>query len=62
MFNFELTLEEANLVLGSLGKQPYDAVAALIMKIKQQAEPQIPRVQKEVEEAASRQKTEEQAA
>ena len=62
MFNFELTLEEANLVLGSLGKQPYDTVAALIMKIKQQAEPQIPRVQKEVEEAASRQKTEEQAA
>lgn len=53
MFNFELTLDEANLILAALGKQQYDAVAGLIMKIKQQAEPQIPRVQKELEEAAA---------
>lgn len=56
MFNFELTLDEANLILAALGKQQYDAVAGLIMKIKQQAEPQIPRVQKELEEAATQQK------
>lgn len=60
MFNFELTLDEANLILAALGKQQYDAVAGLIMKIKQQAEPQIPRVQKELEEAAARQKAAEE--
>ena len=60
MFNFELTLDEANLILAALGKQPYDAVAGLIMKIKQQAEPQIPRVQKELEEVAARQKAAEE--
>lgn len=42
MLKFELTLNEANLVLGALGKQPFDAVAALINKIQQQAQPQLP--------------------
>lgn len=49
MFNFELTLDEANVVLGSLGKQPYEAVANLIQKIREQAQPQLARVQAEVE-------------
>lgn len=61
MFTFELTLDEANLVLGALGKQQYDAVAGLIMKIKQQAEPQIPRVQQELEAAAAARKAEAEA-
>jgi hypothetical protein len=42
MLKFELTLNEANLVLGSLGKQPFDTVAALINKMQQQAQPQLP--------------------
>lgn len=52
MFNFELTLEEANLVLGALGKQPFDSVAALIANIRQQAEPQLERVAAERAAAA----------
>jgi len=39
---FELTLQEANTVLGALGKQPFDAVAQLITNIQQQAQPQLP--------------------
>jgi hypothetical protein len=42
MLKFELTLNEANLILGSLGKQPFDTVASLITKIQQQAQPQLP--------------------
>lgn len=54
MFKFEFTLDEANFILGALGQQPFDKVANLIAKIKQQAEPQIPQVQKELEEAAAK--------
>ena len=42
MLHFELTLQEANAVLGALGKQSFDSVAALITKIQQQAQPQLP--------------------
>jgi hypothetical protein len=42
MLKFELTLDEANTVLGSLGKQPFDIVAGLITKIQEQAQPQLP--------------------
>lgn len=49
MFQFELTLDEANLVLASLGKQPYDSVASLIQKLRGQAQPQLERVQAEIE-------------
>ena len=48
MFHFELTLDEANLVLAALGKAPFDQVANLIGKLKQQAEPQLQRVQVEL--------------
>ena len=44
MLNFELTIEETNTILASLGKQPFDAVAAIITKIQQQAAPQVPAV------------------
>ena len=40
-FTFELTDQEANIVLSSLAKQPYEAVAGLIVKIQQQAERQL---------------------
>lgn len=36
-----LTVDEANLILGALGKLPYEQSAALIMKIKSEAERQI---------------------
>lgn len=49
MFQFELTLDEANLVLASLGKQQYDSVASLIQKLRGQAQPQLERVQAEIE-------------
>lgn len=38
---FELSLEEAQIVLVGLSKLPYEAVADLIDKIKAQAAPQI---------------------
>lgn len=47
MFTFELTLDEANLVLAALGKAPFEQVAGLIGKLKEQAQPQLERVQAE---------------
>ena len=41
MLKFELTLEEANMVLAALGKAPFEAVAGLINKLQQQAQPQM---------------------
>lgn len=41
MLKFELTIEEANVILAALGKQSYDAVAGIITKIQQQAAPQL---------------------
>jgi hypothetical protein len=49
MFEFKLSLAEANLVLAALGKQPFNDVAALIGNIKEQAEPQMDRVRQELE-------------
>lgn len=44
-----MTIEEANVVLASLGKQPFDAVASIITKIQQQAQPQLPALQAALE-------------
>ena len=38
----ELTLDEANTILASLGKHPFDQIVALINKIQAQAIPQLP--------------------
>ena len=38
---FTLTLEEANLIMVSLGKQPYDTVFPLVTKLQEQARPQL---------------------
>ena len=54
MFDFKLTLDEANLVLAALGKAPFEQVAGLIGNILKQAEPQLPRVQQEMEAAAAK--------
>lgn len=47
MFELKFTLEETNLILGALGKQPFEVVANLIGNIREQATPQIERVQAE---------------
>ena len=39
--NFELTVEEANLVIAALAKMPFEAVANLIPKMQQQAQGQM---------------------
>lgn len=38
---FELTIEEANLVLASLAKMPFEQVFNVIGKLRQQAEEQV---------------------
>ena len=52
MINLELTLEEVNGVLGSLGKMPYELAYPLIDKIKAQAILQIPAPEAPVEVVA----------
>ena len=42
----ELTVDEVNTILRSLGKHPFDEIAALIVKIKKQGESQIAEAQK----------------
>jgi len=39
-FNIELTLNELNVILAFLGKQPYESVYTLIEKIQKQAQTQ----------------------
>jgi len=40
-----LTLDEINAIMGVLGRQPYEQVEALIAKIREQALPQLPKVE-----------------
>ena len=37
----KLSVEQLNVVLFALSKQPYDAVAAIIGEVQQQAQPQV---------------------
>jgi hypothetical protein len=55
MLKFELTLDEANLILGALGKAPFEQVAGLISKLREQAQVQLPALeaaQREAQEVA----------
>jgi hypothetical protein len=38
----ELTIDEVNAILASLGKHPFEAIFSLVNKIQQQAIPQVP--------------------
>jgi hypothetical protein len=38
---FEVTIEEANVILASLARQPYEAVAQLIDKLRSQGSSQV---------------------
>ena len=49
MINLEMSIEEVNTILRSLGKHPFDEIAALIVKIKQQGEPQVAEIAKQLE-------------
>jgi hypothetical protein len=51
MFEIKLSLQEANLILASLAKLPFEQVADLIGNIRQQAEPQLARVEAEAKTA-----------
>lgn len=43
--NLELSVAEVNVILRSLGKHPFEEIAALIQKIKAQGESQLAEVQ-----------------
>ncbi len=43
--NLELSVAEVNVILRSLGKHPFEEIAALIQKIKSQGESQLAEVQ-----------------
>lgn len=47
--SLELTLAETNVVLGSLSKESYSAVAGLIVKIQQQAQVQLDSLQNQTQ-------------
>jgi hypothetical protein len=51
MLKFELSIDEANLILAALGKAPFEQVAGLIAKLREQAAPQLQSVQGQAEQA-----------
>jgi hypothetical protein len=58
MIKLDLTIEEVNAILRSLGKHPFDEIAALISKIKGQGEPQVAEMVKAQEAAQAAQVSE----
>lgn len=50
MIKLELSIEETQIVLVGLSKLPYEAVAAVIDKIKGQAQPQVQTAEEPVAE------------
>jgi hypothetical protein len=53
MIKLELTVEEVNVVLRTLGKHPFEEVVALINNIKQQGDPQAEALAKAAEAQAT---------
>lgn len=49
IIKLELTVQEVNSILASLGKHPFDQIAALIGKIKQQGDAQLTQAATEFE-------------
>lgn len=47
MIKLELTIEEVNTILRTLGKHPFDEVVTLIGKIREQGQPQAEALAKE---------------
>lgn len=53
MIKLELSIQEVNMILRTLGKHPFDEVVALINKIKAQGDPQAAEIAKQLEAAKS---------
>ena len=49
LLSIELTVAEVNVILRSLGKHPFEEIAALIQKIKQQGEVQLAEMQQQAD-------------
>ena len=49
MIKLDLTIDEVNTILRCLGKHPFEEIANLIVKIKQQGEPQVEEIVKQAE-------------
>lgn len=52
MIKLDLTIDEVNVVLASLGKQAFEAVATVIQKIQQQAAPQVQEISEQQKTSA----------
>jgi len=48
MIKLELTIEETNTILRSLGQHPFQEIANLIGKIKSQGDPQVAELEKQL--------------
>jgi hypothetical protein len=53
MINLELNINEVNLLLASLAKQPFEVSSDLIFKIRAQATPQVQQEQQQQSEAVA---------
>ena len=53
MIKLELTIDECNMILRTLGKHPFEEVITVINKIKQQGEPQVVALEAEASKAAA---------
>jgi hypothetical protein len=53
MIKLELTIDEVNMVLRTLGKHPFEEVVALVGKIKSQGDPQVDEIVKAEQEKAA---------
>jgi len=53
MIKLELTIDEVNMVLRTLGKHPFEEVVALVGKIKTQGDPQVDEIVKAEQEKAA---------
>ena len=45
MIDLNLSVDEVNVIMGALGRQPYEQVEGLIAKIREQAIPQLPKAE-----------------
>ena len=53
MIKLELEINEVNMILAVLGKHPFEEVASLVVKIKQQGDPQAEVIAKTAADAAA---------
>jgi hypothetical protein len=52
MIKLELEINEVNMILAVLGKHPFEEVASLVVKIKQQGDPQAEAIAKAAQATA----------